>query len=92
MKLYKYTTALRGLQILENNSVVLSNPLYFNDPFDCFPRWDDIEFEKACEFIIDFALEQSFVKLLKDIASKKERFKGKNLVKFVLLEYSIIKN
>lgn len=91
MKLYKYTTAERGLQILENSSVVLSHPQDFNDPFDSFPRWDEKEFDKACDIIVDYGIEIVLVQAFEQLAQKLGKFKGRMLVNFVLGEYYLMK-
>ena len=47
MKLYKYLSYESALKTLSNNSVLLNNPLEYNDPFDCVIR-PRVEDEKEC--------------------------------------------
>jgi hypothetical protein len=90
MKLYKYTTAERGLQILESNSVVLSNPQDFNDPFDCLLYWNEEELDKTCEILSDLSLEQMFLKIISDVAPNIKKLSQRVLVRFVLWEYRML--
>lgn len=54
MVLYKYTKLEYLEKILENNSFKLSNPIEFNDPFDCLVEADEIEKKKCFELIMNY--------------------------------------
>ena len=56
MTIYKYLNEKGALATIEKNSVLLKNPLKYNDPFDCLFYATDEEKEKAYELFVDFQL------------------------------------
>ncbi|MBP3688013.1 MAG: hypothetical protein J6J35_06605 [Alphaproteobacteria bacterium] len=52
MPLYKFMTSEAAMKTLENCSLLISNPLYFNDPFDCCLAVD----ENEEQFLLDARL------------------------------------
>lgn len=54
--MYKYISIERGLELLKKSSIVFSNPLIFNDPYDCYD--EIITHEKIPEsFREDFVMK-----------------------------------
>ena len=56
--IYKYTSYKDALKIIENNSIVVNNPLNYNDPFDCIIDFDAQDEKKTIE-----ALREVYVAL-----------------------------
>ncbi len=64
MKIYKYLNFEDALKTLKNNSVVLNNPIDYNDPFDCVITTTNEEKEKCHKKIINYFLFREFSNLL----------------------------
>lgn len=70
--IYKYLSYEDALKTLENNSVVLNNPLNYNDPFDSVIDIDEKDEEKTIQLLMEVAFVKEIAKLLnrKDIKIK----------------------
>ena len=70
--IYKYLSYENAIKTLGNNSVVLNNPLNYNDPFDCVIDIDEKDEEKTIQLLIEVAFVKEIAKLLnrKDIKIK----------------------
>lgn len=70
--IYKYLSYDDAIRTLENNSVVLNNPLNYNDPFDCIIDFDEKDENKVIELLMEVAFVKEIVKLLnrKDLKVK----------------------
>lgn len=73
-KIYKYLNLHDGLLTVENNSVALNNPYYFNDPYDSSIDYTEREFEKAVEVISDYYITKQWLEILSNPNIKKPKF------------------
>lgn len=62
--IYKYLSYEDGIRTLENNSVVLNNPLNYNDPFDCVIDFNEKDEKRVIELLIEVAFVKEMAKLL----------------------------
>ena len=66
MKIYKYLKFDDAIKTLDNNSVILNNPVNYNDPFDCVIKPSE-EDEKICyKRILNYYLFKEFSIILLD--------------------------
>lgn len=62
--IYKYLSYEDALKTIENNSVVLNNPLNYNDPFDCIIDFDENDEKRVVKLLIEIAFVKEMAKLL----------------------------
>ncbi len=63
-KIYKYTSYEDALKIIGNNSIVVNNPLNYNDPFDCIIDFDAKDEKKTIDLLIEVIFTKEVFKLL----------------------------
>ena len=62
-KIYKYVDLKSGLLILKNNSVKVSHPMDYNDPFDCSIDYDKSDITESLTLITEYYMAQEFLRL-----------------------------
>ncbi len=66
MKIYKYLRFDNAIKTLDNSSVILNNPVNYNDPFDCVIKPSE-EDEKICyKRILNYYMFKEFSKIFLD--------------------------
>lgn len=60
MKIYKYLNFQDGLKTLSNNSVLLNNPINYNDPFDCVIKPSKKDEDECYKIILRYYLFKEF--------------------------------
>lgn len=70
--IYKYTSYEDALKIIGNNSIVVNNPLNYNDPFDCIIDFDVKDEKNTIDLLIEVIFVKEVFKLItnKDIKLK----------------------
>ena len=61
MKIYKYLSAENAIKTLRNNSVLLNNPIEYNDPFDCVISPTKEDEEECFKRIVNYYLFKEFM-------------------------------
>lgn len=64
MKIYKYLSAENAIKTLRNNSVLLNNPIEYNDPFDCVISPTKEDEEECFQRIVNYYLFKEFSKII----------------------------
>lgn len=64
MKIYKYLKFEDAVKTLNNSSVILNNPLTYNDPFDCVIAPTEKDEEECCKRIINYYVFKEFSKII----------------------------
>ena len=93
-KIYKYTSVTSAIKILEDNSVILSKPYEFNDPFDSIIDFNDKETEKAISIIGDYYVINIYFESLKNrmiVPTFKESIINLLLKVFIKVSYFIFR-
>ena len=70
MLIYKYTSLENAAKTLENGSVLLNNPYYYNDPFDCLIKPSEQEKEECYKMIVNYYMFKAFSALISDKRTK----------------------
>ena len=66
MKIYKYLSYENAVKTLSNNSVLLNNPVEYNDPFDCVIKPSKEDEEECFKRIINYYLFKEFSSIILD--------------------------
>ena len=66
MKLYKYLKFEDALKTLDNNSVILNNPVNYNDPFDCVIKPSKEDEEICYKRILNYYMFKEFSNIILD--------------------------
>lgn len=62
--IYKYLSYEDAIRTIESNSVVLNNPLNYNDPFDSLIDFDEKDTSKVINLLIEVAFVKEMIKFL----------------------------
>lgn len=66
MKIYKYLKFEDAIKTLDSNSVILNNPVNYNDPFDCVIKPSEEDEEICYKRILNYYMFKEFSKILLD--------------------------
>lgn len=67
MKIYKYLKFEDAIKTLDNNSVILNNPVNYNDPFDCVIKPSKEDEEICYKRILNYYMFKEFVSTISNL-------------------------